>query len=88
MTIAEKGIAILKQYAKESGVLLRSTSDLSPLEQWLTLQLINKQISDEEIENQFPVINLRTDERYNDRETNKLRQEGAKWMRDKQKTNQ
>ena len=82
MTIAEKGIAILKQYAKESGVLLRSTSDLSPLEQWLTLQLINKQISDEEIEKE-------AHKQYPD---NKLCNgcweiwvEGAKYYRDKQK---
>ncbi|MBC8147241.1 MAG: hypothetical protein H8E98_04580 [Bacteroidetes bacterium] len=40
-TTAQKGVEILKQYAKENGVPLRSTSDLSPLEQWLTLKLIS-----------------------------------------------
>jgi len=38
---AQEAVEILKQYAEESGVLLRSTSDLSPLEQWLTLKLIS-----------------------------------------------
>ena len=32
---AEFVIKTLKKYADEEGVILRSTSDLSPLEQWL-----------------------------------------------------
>ena len=31
---------LLKQYAKEKGVIVRSTSDLSELEQWLLMKLI------------------------------------------------
>ena len=30
---------VLKQYAEEKGVLIRSTSDLSPLEEWLILRI-------------------------------------------------
>lgn len=36
---AEFAVRILKQYAKECGTLPRSTSDLSPMEEWLILQL-------------------------------------------------
>lgn len=35
-----KYTAILKQYAEENQVPPRSTSDLSPLEQWLILKLV------------------------------------------------
>ena len=34
-------VDILKQYSKESGTIIRSTSDLSPLEVWLIQQLKN-----------------------------------------------
>lgn len=40
-----KAIKILKQYADESQVLIRGTSDLSPLEEWLLLQLTTTQDS-------------------------------------------
>ena len=33
-------VEILKQYAEERNVLVRSTSDLSFLEEWLILKLI------------------------------------------------
>ena len=36
---AEFAVEILKQYALENQVSTRSTSDLSPLEQWLILRL-------------------------------------------------
>lgn len=39
-TIEEFAVKILKQYAKENMTLLRSTSGLSPLEQWLIIQLL------------------------------------------------
>ena len=32
----------LKQYQKETGTIMRSTSDLSPLEIWLIQKLIDK----------------------------------------------
>ena len=35
-------IKILRQYADETGSLVRSTSDLSPLEEWLLIQLFLK----------------------------------------------
>jgi len=38
----EQAIKILKQYAKENGVIARSTSDLSPLELWLIGKLIKE----------------------------------------------
>jgi hypothetical protein len=38
---AEKAVKILKEYAVEGGVSPRSTSDLSSLEEWLLLRLIN-----------------------------------------------
>ena len=34
-----KIIEMLKQYAKEAGTTVRSTSDLSPLEIWLLMKL-------------------------------------------------
>jgi len=37
---AEFAVEILKQYAGECGTLPRSTSDLSPLEQWLIIKLL------------------------------------------------
>lgn len=39
--VAEFAVKKLKQYAEENNVLPRSTTDLSPLEQWLLLQLFN-----------------------------------------------
>ena len=38
----EEAIRILKEYSEEMQVLVRSTSDLSPLEQWLLNKLIEK----------------------------------------------
>jgi hypothetical protein len=38
----EKMIEILKEYATESGTIVRSTSDLSPLEMWLIRKLIDE----------------------------------------------
>ena len=35
-----KMINLLKRYAEESGTIVRSTSDLSPLEQWLIMRLL------------------------------------------------
>jgi hypothetical protein len=34
-------VDILKRYAKENQIQARSTSDLSPLEQWLMLYIFN-----------------------------------------------
>lgn len=42
MKKAEQAVKILQQYAKESGTTARSTSDLSPLEEWLIIKLIEK----------------------------------------------
>lgn len=36
---AEFIIKTLKRYAEEKGIIVRSTSDLSPLEIWLLLEL-------------------------------------------------
>jgi hypothetical protein len=35
----EFAIKILMDYAKEKGIQVRSTSDLSPLEEWLIINL-------------------------------------------------
>jgi hypothetical protein len=37
---AEFAVRVLKQYAHEKQVPARSTSDLSPMEQWLILRLL------------------------------------------------
>jgi len=37
---AEFAVRVLKQYALENSTLPRSTSDLSPMEEWLILRLI------------------------------------------------
>lgn len=39
---AEFAVSILKEYAEENQIQGRSTSDLSPLEQWLILRLFNE----------------------------------------------
>lgn len=39
--VAQFASTILKQYANENGTTVRGTSDLSPLEQWLIIQLSN-----------------------------------------------
>ena len=36
----EEAIKILEQYAKEQQTLMRGTTDLSPLEEWLLIKLI------------------------------------------------
>ena len=38
---AEFAVKILREYAKENKTLMRCTSDLSPLEEWLIIQLYN-----------------------------------------------
>jgi len=35
-----KATEIIKQYAKEEGTIVRSTSDLSPFEEWLIVKLL------------------------------------------------
>jgi len=40
-TKAQKAVKILEQYAEECKTLPRGTSDLSPLEQWLLVKLID-----------------------------------------------
>lgn len=37
---AEFAVRVLKQYAHENQIPARSTSDLSPMEQWLILRLL------------------------------------------------
>ena len=37
---AEFAVRVLKQYALENQIPVRSTSDLSPLEEWLILRLL------------------------------------------------
>jgi len=39
MEKSEFATEMLKQYAKENCVITRSTSDLSPLEEWLIVKL-------------------------------------------------
>lgn len=39
-TKAELAEPIMRQYAEENGIPPRSTSDLSPMEQWLLIQII------------------------------------------------
>jgi len=34
-------VKVLREYAKENKTVCRSTSDLSPLEEWLILRLYN-----------------------------------------------
>jgi len=36
----KKAIKLLKEYSLETGTILRSTSDLSPLEEWLLNKLV------------------------------------------------
>lgn len=43
-TKAQKAVEILEQYAEECKTLPRGTSDLSPLEQWLLVKLIDSTI--------------------------------------------
>ena len=38
---AEFAVRVLKQYALENQIPARSTSDLSPMEQWLILRLLS-----------------------------------------------
>lgn len=44
--LSEFSVKMLKEYAKQNGIIVRSTSDLSPLEQWLLIQLYNKHINE------------------------------------------
>jgi len=37
--LAEFAVSVLKKYAKENGELVRGTTDTSPLEQWLMIQM-------------------------------------------------
>jgi hypothetical protein len=39
---AKFAVEILKRYAEQTGNLLRGTSDLSPLEEWLIIQLFEE----------------------------------------------
>lgn len=49
-------VKILKQYGEENGVLPRSTSDLSQLEQWLILKLMDQGVHlPEKISSSFTV---------------------------------
>ena len=44
MSIKNKhAIKLLRQYAKENGATVRSTSDLSPLEEWLFYKIVKCQ---------------------------------------------
>jgi hypothetical protein len=43
MSKAEFAVKILHQYAREQGINGRDTTDLSPLEKWLILQLYGAQ---------------------------------------------
>ncbi len=40
-TRTERCISILRQYAEEESTMVRGTSDISPLEAWLILRIIN-----------------------------------------------
>jgi len=44
MTKAEFAVKLLKQYAKETGNTVRSTTDISRLEEWLIIELYNKSL--------------------------------------------
>ena len=44
MTEAEKAVKILKLYAIENNTIVRSTSDLSPLEEWLLSKLVKQAV--------------------------------------------
>jgi hypothetical protein len=39
--LRETAVELLKEYAVEQGTIVRSTSDLSPLEEWLLVKLAN-----------------------------------------------
>ena len=41
--LARFTVKILKKYAKEQGINPRNTSDLSPLEKWLILELYSQE---------------------------------------------
>lgn len=54
-------LKILKQYSKDSGTIVRSTSDLSPLEEWLIMKLESRVPGEEEIIKQLKgLLNLQT----------------------------
>lgn len=38
--ISDKATELLKEYTTENGTLMRSTSDLSPLEEWMLNKLV------------------------------------------------
>jgi hypothetical protein len=40
--LADKVVEILRQHAQEQGTIVRSTSDLSPLEEWLILKVVDE----------------------------------------------
>ena len=40
--LPEFAVAIIRQYANETGTKPRSTSDISPFEEWLIIQLYNE----------------------------------------------
>jgi hypothetical protein len=42
MNKGEKAVIILKLYALENDTIVRSTSDLSPLEEWLLSKLTDR----------------------------------------------
>lgn len=44
LSLAEVVVGILKVYAKQTGTLPRSTSDLSPLEEWALVKLAKSAI--------------------------------------------
>lgn len=43
---AEFAVQVLRKYAHQTGNMLRGTSDLSPLEEWLIIQLMLAQKED------------------------------------------
>ena len=60
---AEFAVEILREYAKQNQTPVRSTSDLSPLEQWLILRLADILEQSEQLpQDRFcKVCNLPTD---------------------------
>lgn len=85
---ADFAVEIIKEYAHENGIPTRSTSDLSPMEEWLLLRLYKYHASvpsDSEFSEEAVryVTNLLRQYKNEDVSFTQIFDAGAIWMRDK-----
>jgi len=76
-------IEIIKQYAAESGTIVRSTSDLSPFEEWLLVKFSNSKQQNQKLNDFCKAFDTAVDGQYEEllkreKEINKLREENEK----------